>query len=78
MSDDHKIPPDDRTRAPHEKEWPSVWEALERANKTWVITAPIVAIVSNWRAIAVVAAITLALNGQQILAILEAYLGKGQ
>lgn len=70
-----KIPPDDRTRAPNEDEYPHVWEAIERANLAWPIVAPFVAIYRNWRALIFVGAATLALNGQRILELLQAYLG---
>lgn len=73
--EDDKIPPDDRTRLPTEQEMPDVWEALERANLAWPIVAPFVALYRNWRALAFVGALTLALNGPRLLELLKKYLG---
>lgn len=65
-----------RKTPPEAHEWQGIWAALERANKGWVITAPIYAVVSNWKALALAATVVLMLNGARILEILEAYLGK--
>jgi len=55
-------PPD-----PEKDEWQKIWSAIEKAEKSWLITGPIYAIVSNWKALAVVVAAAAWINKPEIL-----------
>ena len=67
-----KMPPGNRERLPNPEEMPWVWEQLDRARKTWVITGPIHAVVTNWKAIVVVVATISAISVYSDPAILAA------
>lgn len=67
-----------RTTPPTKEEWPLVWDAVEKARKTWLISGPIYAVVTNWRALLIVAVVVLWINNPKLLAFLESITGQGQ
>ncbi len=75
MGDD-KENPADRTTAPKgPEEWRFIWRGAERANRAGPIIDPIYAVVSNWRAIAIVVIVILWLNKPEILTALQTIFG---
>ena len=67
-----------RTTPPTKEEWPAIWANLEKAEKAWLIIAPIHAVVTNWRALLIVAIVVLWLNNPKILDALRVITGQGQ
>jgi len=65
-------PPADETA------WQKMHRAADRADQTWLVSKPIVAVVGNWRALAVIMAIVLYLNNPKIIAALRVLAGEGQ
>jgi hypothetical protein len=63
-----------RGTPPEDNEWQGVWDALEKAEKGWIITGPIHAVVSNWRALCVIGAVIGFINRADIMAALEVLL----
>jgi len=59
-------------------EWAAVWAAVEKAEKSWLITGPIHAVVTNWRALLVIGVVVLWINNPRIRAALEVITGQGQ
>lgn len=55
-----------RGTPPKEEEWAGVWSALEKADKGWVITGPIYAVVSNWKALSVTIGVIIVLNREEV------------
>ena len=72
MGDDDDI--STRKNAPDQKEWPTVWRAVDRANKSWLITGPIHAVVTNWKALGVIGVLVLWLNSPKVIAAVAALL----
>ncbi|MEY1555337.1 hypothetical protein AB3Y40_06845 [Yoonia sp. R2331] len=64
-----------RKTPPEDHEWPGIWEALEKSNKGWIITGPIHAVATNWKALLVIAGIVLWINSPELVAYLRAVLG---
>lgn len=62
-----------RKTPPEEHEWAGIWDALEKADKGWIVTGPIHAVVSNWKALCVIAAIIVFINGPEIMAIINQF-----
>jgi hypothetical protein len=56
-----------RTTPPTKEEWPHLWDAADKAHKTWLITGPIYAVVTNWRALIVVAVVVVWINARAFL-----------
>lgn len=73
--------PDDldrgRDRPPKDDEWTGIWSAVEKAEKSWIITGPIYAVVSNWRALVVIAGVIVFINKDAVQAFLALALGGG-
>jgi len=67
-----------RTTPPTKEEWPDVWDAVEKARKTWLITGPLHAVVTNWRALIIVAVVVIWLNNPKLIAFLQSITGQGQ
>lgn len=67
-----------RRTPPDDDEWPGVWAALEKAEKGWLITGPVHAVVSNWKAIAVVLAVIAWFSKPEIIAAFRIIVGGGQ
>ena len=76
MSDDLET---GRTTPPTDDEWPHIWKKLERADslssKAWVIVGPVYAVVTNWKAIAIIVAGVAWLNRPEILAAIAVLVG---
>lgn len=66
-----------RKEPPEESEWHAIWSALEKADKSWIITGPIYAVVSNWKALLVIFAVITWVNSPEILAALKTLMGVG-
>jgi hypothetical protein len=66
-----------RTTPPTKEEWPELWDAIEKADKAWLIIGPIHAVVTNWRALLIVAIVVLWLNNPKILEALRVITGQG-
>lgn len=65
-----------RSEAPRdEDEWRRIHRAAWRADQTWPISKPIVAVFSNWRAICVVVVAIAWLNKPEIVAALTTLAG---
>lgn len=60
-----------------ESEWRHFWLGVERAHKSWLIVAPIWAVVTNWRAILVIFGIIAFIRGEELIAAVRAFLGVG-
>ena len=67
-----------RSTPPTKDEWADIWDAVEKANKAWLIIGPIHAVVTNWRALLIVAVVVLWLNNPKILEALRVVTGQGQ
>ena len=59
-----------RETPPEHDEWHIIWRAVDRANKSWIITGPIHAVVTNWKALLVIGALVLWLNSPKVIAVL--------
>jgi len=62
---ERKTPPED------EKDWAYIWTAVDRANKSWIVTGPIHSIVVNWKAYVVIAGVIIAINSPKIIEALK-------
>lgn len=65
-----KTPPDDH-------EWHGIWEALDKANKSWLITAPFHAVVTNWKAILIVGVLIVYINSEELITFLKSMMFGG-
>ena len=65
----------ERETPPEDHEWPGIWEALEKAEKGWIITGPVHAVVTNWKALAVVAGVVAWVNRPGIMEALSTLVG---
>lgn len=72
MADDPKTV---RNTPPKDDEWPSIWSAIDKAHKGWVVVGPIWAVVSNWKALSVVVGVVLWFNRGGVIEILLALSG---
>ena len=72
MSDDLKP---GRSTPPEDHEWGGIWKALDRANKSWIVTGPIYAAVTNWKAFAIIVGIVVWLNRPEIVAAIRTLSG---
>lgn len=68
----------ERTTPPTKEEWAEIWPAIEKADKAWLIIGPIHAVVTNWKALLIVAIVVLWLNNPKILEALRVITGQGQ
>ena len=75
MSDDKD--PTHRSTPPQDDEWGFLWKAADRANKAWLITGPIYAVASNWKALAAIGAIVVWWNSPKAAAVIAALIGAG-
>ena len=75
MGDDKD--PTQRSSQPEPDEWGFLWKAADRSNKSWLITGPIYAVVSNWKALAAIGAIVIWWNSPKVTAAIAAYFGVG-
>lgn len=66
-----------RKTPPEDHEWHGIWDALDKANKGWLITAPFHAVVTNWKAIVIVAALIVYINSEELLTFLKSILFGG-
>lgn len=66
-----------RKTPPNEHEWPYVWDGLDKAQKSWIVSGPIHAAVSNWKAWLVICGIVGFIRGPQIIGAIRAYLEGG-
>lgn len=64
-----------RTTPPEDDEWSYIWAAAEKAHLSWIVTGPLVAVVSNWKAWAVAVAIYVFIRSPDILAALDTLTG---
>ena len=64
-----------RNTPPEEDEWPDVWDAIDKANMSWIITGPIHAVVSNWKALVVIAGVIVWLNNDRIIEAIATIIG---
>lgn len=67
-----------RKEPPEEHEWQYIWRSLEKSDKGWIITGPIYAVVSNWKALAVIVVIIAWLNQPKIIALISEIAGMAQ
>lgn len=65
----------DRETPPEDHEWPGIWRALDRANKSWIVTGPIHAAVTNWKAFAIIMGIVVWINRPEIVAAIRTLSG---
>jgi hypothetical protein len=64
-----------RSTPPTKDEWPEVWETLKMAR---LILSPIYAVITNWRALAIVAVFVVWMNNPKLIAFLQSITGQGQ
>jgi len=55
-----------------------IWDTLKKAERSWRVTGPIVAIAENWKALAGVAVVVAWFNRPEILAAFQVILGGGK
>lgn len=67
-----------RKEPPEHDEWIDIWHSLEKADRGWIITGPIYAIVSNWKALVVIFLFIAWLNSPDILDFLAFVRGDGK
>jgi len=72
MSDDLET---GRQTPPEPHEWGGIWKSLDKANKSWVISAPFHAVVTNWKAICIIVAVVGFIKGDEIIVALLSWLG---
>lgn len=65
-----------RKTPPEEDDWLHIWDGIDKAHKSWIITGPLHAVVSNWKALLVIFAILMTLNGPEIIDVLRGYVEK--
>ena len=75
MSDDKKK---GRETPPRDDEWPYIWSAADKAHSGWPVVGPIVALVTNWKALAIAAGVYGWFNQTAILEIAKMLAGKVQ
>ena len=68
---DKKLPPENRERKPNDDEWAWIWDANDKAHKTWLIVGPIHAAVTNWRALIVIGGVLAWIKGPDILMLIR-------
>ena len=64
-----------RKDPPEEHEWQRIWKAVERSEMSWLVVGPIHAVVSNWKALLVIAGAIVWINSPEIVAALATILG---
>ena len=74
MSED-KNPLKRRDPPSNDDEWLYMFDGVEKAHLSWIVTAPIVAVVKNWKGLLVVVGVVLALNSQRIIDAIEILIG---
>mgnify|MGYP000064593564 CR=1 FL=1 len=62
---ERKTPPED------ENDWAYIWRAVDRANKSWIVTGPIYDMVMNWKAYVAIAGFILMINSPKIIEALK-------
>ena len=67
-----------RKEPPEPHEWHDIWKSLEKSDKGWIITGPIYAVVSNWKALVVIALLLAWINSPEILNIFSRLRGGGE
>ncbi len=73
---DNNDNPAERTTAPKgPDEWRYIWLGAERANRAGPVIDPIYAVVTNWKAIAIVIIVILWLNKPEIITALQTIFG---
>jgi|TARA_R110000737_G_scaffold81853_1_gene114156 hypothetical protein len=75
MSDDNKK---GRETPPRDDEWPYLWDAAEKAHKGWSVVGPVVALLTNWKALAIASAAYGWFNQTAILEIAKMIAEKSQ
>jgi hypothetical protein len=72
MSDDkskRSAPPDG------DDDWRYIWEGTDKGHRSWIIAGPLYALVTYWKAFAVMIVVILALNSDRIMTAIEALAG---
>ena len=75
------MPDDDkryqRTTPAKQEDWPYIWDGLSKAQKLWKVGGWAYAILENWKAWAIAAAILVWVQNEKILAALRTLTGIG-
>jgi hypothetical protein len=72
QDDDHST----KTTAPKtQDEWRHIWDAAEKAHKSWIIVGPFHAAVANWKAWVIIMAVAVYVNKPEIIAVLDTLIG---
>ena len=66
------------TPAEHDDDWRDIWQSVDRSRKTWWLIGPVHAVVSNWKAIAIVAAAIVYFSRDDIRAAIAVLTGASQ
>ena len=64
-----KVPPET------EEDWQRLHQAAERANKTWIVTGPMVAFVTNWKAWLVMLGFVALMRRSEVIAVVDLLTG---
>ena len=64
-----------RSTPPKDDEWRGIWSALEKADRGWIVTGPIHAVITNWKSLAVMGAIVAYVRGPDIIAAVALAMG---
>lgn len=75
---DKKDPLHNVTRPETDAHWDAIIEGAKKAHKTWVVSGPLVAIVTYWKAFMVMGGAIVAMNAEQIITWIEVYAGVGK
>ena len=60
------------------EEWRVIRAGVDKSHKAWVIVGPIHAVVTNWKALAIVAAVVVWINRPDIVTALQLLTGAGK
>ncbi len=64
-----------KTPPENDGDWLHIWSGIEKAHDAWLIAGPLVALVKNWKAWAVGAAIYAYMRSPDIVAAIDTLMG---
>lgn len=71
--------PSKKTDPPEtDAEWEYIWDAVAKARASWIIVGPVHAIVTNWKALLIAAAVVVWINKPEIIQALTVLAGGGK
>lgn len=68
--------PSKRSTAPkNASDWSYLWDGASKGRQAWPVTGPIIAVVRNWKALAVVGVLVVWFNRPEIISAISTLLG---